>query len=217
MNSDGNSCGAGAGVSNFFAKRDNAQSKNIYMNFGGGEPFKSPIPAGTWKVKVDNETVAKFDLAVSYPLIPDSSDQTKLVPRVYIPTLKVTTDVSTHVVEKVEIRLYLWNKVEKNYQLVSSYDTFNSIVSGAWFSLTGRQNGQTVEETMSNSDSYAVPVDEKPLRTMVPEPKWRLQTTDDVDCATPTGFTRLEQINVQMIMYGNRYSFNFMLKKNGCI
>ena len=89
MNSDGNSCGAGAGVSNFFAKRDNAQSKNIYMNFGGGEPFKSPIPAGTWKVKVDNETVAKFDLAVSYPLIPDSSDQTKLVPRVYIPALKV--------------------------------------------------------------------------------------------------------------------------------
>jgi hypothetical protein len=210
INDDGRSCNAGY----LYVGRHEEDPTRVGMNFGGGNLFTSVIPAGAWQLFFDGELRAKFDLAMSHPLIPAPDDATKLVPRVYVPSLRVVTDPATHQVQAIELWFYVYDRATRSYRRVTDYSVMKAHIDWASFTLMSRYDA-ALTDTLSHEASYTWPPNDQP-KTLVRAAMthdWRLDADDDYDCERSDGGRQLTSIDVQYIMYGNRYGFTFAVPR----
>jgi hypothetical protein len=92
------------------------------FNFGGGGYDGAVLP-GYWRMKVDTQEVAVFDLGAYSPVGSDGK------PLVYVPSVNITVDPSTNKIDKIEVKFYYWDRNTAVFKEVSDFSVFDRTVS----------------------------------------------------------------------------------------
>lgn len=91
---------------NYPGKEDGFNFLNF--NFGAGG-YDGPMPDGVWQLKLDEETVAKFDMSSAHPLDADGK------PTVYIPTMKVEQN-GGGIVTQLIVKFHLYDRTTGKFE-----------------------------------------------------------------------------------------------------
>ncbi|MCX6128041.1 MAG: hypothetical protein NTX25_03130 [Proteobacteria bacterium] len=132
-------CGAGTS----YIGGGTPDNPSVFMNFGSGVGFVTEVPKGAFEVILGGKTYAKFDLAVSWPLIKHPSDPTKNVPQIYVPSLEIKTDSTSGKVSSIEVRLHLFDRVTKTYHKVTDYNVLKNVVETLSIGVEEKRNNSS--------------------------------------------------------------------------
>jgi|GEM_PF-1568278 len=155
-------------------------------------------PEGVWKVKLDGQQVAQFNLSPATPIDADGK------PLVYVPSVKLTVD-STHHIKKVEVKFLKYEDgqyAELNGQ--ADMDAFRKVVTQVGFGLDD-QNGASSNgnQRKEKYGQIGFPQSGFVFSKEVTDESWLFGDQ------TSTSELVAGSVTVDYDMYGNRYRFDF--------
>jgi hypothetical protein len=205
-----------AGSAGLYYKDESVMNNGVNVrmsgfNWGGSVGFINRIPSGYWDISLDDEVLARFDLAASYPM---DDSVTPARPIVYIPGLKITMDSGTRAFVSAEFKLYRWDRTLSSFveqtdytavQLAAKNFTFGFAdysTSGA--SWTGQwEKGQTLAMTIPEAgESFTVTAAQFAKTWTFPAEN---QAGPDDDFASPS----INSVVINYSMYGVGYMFDY--------
>ena len=185
--------------------------KMANFNWGGGDGFLGRIPTGYWDITLNDEPVARFDLAAAYPM---NDTVSPARPIVYIPGLKLKINASTRAIENAQIKMFRWSDEDKAFREEPDLNAFKIAASNVTFTLEDYSHSGT---SWNNQWDYGanVTLELPDSGTTIDIPATKFEKTwlvpqenaagSEDDFASPSA----NSIRINYQMYGVGYMFDY--------
>ena len=87
------------------------------FNWGSAYGFFGSAPTGQWPMKIGGTEVARFEIAAGSPV--DANGQVN----VYILSVKIVADATTHAISKVQVKMYAYNPDSHSFDVITDPTT----------------------------------------------------------------------------------------------